>query len=46
MSPIQRGEFENIVNAQIAGIIVLSRHLKMDKVELTMHLQIHFPETR
>jgi hypothetical protein len=28
MSPIQRGELENIMDAQIAGIVVLSRHLK------------------
>jgi hypothetical protein len=31
MSPIQRRELENIVNVQIAGIIVLSRHLKWIK---------------
>jgi hypothetical protein len=31
MSPIQRGELENIVNAQIAAIVVLSRHLKWIK---------------
>jgi hypothetical protein len=31
LSPIQKGELENIVNAQIAGIVVLSRHLKWIK---------------
>jgi hypothetical protein len=31
MSPIQRGELENIVNAQIAGMVVLSCHLKWIK---------------
>jgi hypothetical protein len=34
MSPIQRGELENIVNAQIAAIVVLSRHLKWIKLSL------------
>ena len=34
MSPIQRGELENIVNAQIAAIVVLSRHLKWIKSSL------------
>jgi hypothetical protein len=36
MSPIQRGELENIVNAQIAAIVVLSRHLKWIKSSLEM----------
>jgi hypothetical protein len=31
MSPIQSGELENIVNAQIAAIAVFSRHLKWIK---------------
>jgi hypothetical protein len=31
MSPIQRGELENIVNAQTAVMVVLSRHLKLIK---------------
>jgi hypothetical protein len=34
ISPIQRGELENIVNAQIAAIVVLSRHLKWIKSSL------------
>jgi hypothetical protein len=34
MSPIQRGKLANIVNAQIAAIIVLSRHLKWIKSSL------------
>jgi hypothetical protein len=34
MSPIQRGELENIANAQIAAIVVLSRHLKWIKSSL------------
>jgi hypothetical protein len=31
MSPIERGELENSVNAQIVGIVVLSRLLKWIK---------------
>jgi hypothetical protein len=34
MSPIQRGELESILNAQIAAIVVLSRHLKWMKLSL------------
>jgi hypothetical protein len=36
MSPIQRGELENIVNAHIAAIVVLSRHLKWIKSSLVV----------
>jgi hypothetical protein len=38
MSPTQRGELENIVNAQIAGIVVLSRHLKWIKSSETIKI--------
>jgi hypothetical protein len=34
MSPIERGELENSVNAQIVGIVVLSRLLKWIKSSL------------
>ena len=34
MSPIQRGELENIVNAQIVAIVALSRHPKWTKYRL------------
>ena len=34
MSPIQRGELENIVNDQIAAIVVLSPYLKWIKSSL------------
>ena len=34
MSPIQRGELENIVNTQISAIVVLSRQLKWIKLSL------------
>ena len=43
MSPIQRGELENIVNAQIAAIVVLSRHLKWIKSSLEMNVLVAIP---
>jgi hypothetical protein len=42
MSSIQRGELKNIVNAQIATIVVLSRHLKWIKPSLGRTLETHF----